>query len=242
MREERGSGMAEFILVHGGQHGAWCWDLLRPDLEKLGHKTHAMDMPVDQAGVHIDGYVQAVHAAIAGKAADGAYLVGHSMGGLIVPRVAAERPRDRIIFLCAGFAHTSAAEQQENMAAIDGDLFNRSLVMDSQGRVTMSRENATNAFYHDVPADLVDWAYGKLRPQWVEGYANVPPIAPYAERVAGIVACSDDHIVLPEPHAKLARRRFGKEPRFLPGSHSPFLSRPADLARVFDEIVRADRR
>ena len=233
--------MAEFILVHGGNHGAWCWDLLRPELEKRGHRTHAMDMPIDQAGIHADGYVAAVHAAVAGKAADDAYLVGHSMGGLIVPRVAAERPRARIIFLAAGFAHTSAAEQEENMAAIDGDLFQRALIHDAQGRIMMSRENAIHAFYHDVPADLANWAYGKLRPQWVEGYANVPPIAPYPDRVAGIVATTEDAIVLAEPHAKLARQRFGMEPHWLPGSHSPFLSRPADLARVFDDIVRADR-
>ena len=233
--------MAEFILVHGGLHGGWCWDLLRPELETLGHKTFAMDMPIDQPGVHIDGYVKTVQSSVAGKAADDAYLVGHSMGGFVVPRVAAERPKARIIFLCAGFAHTSAVEQQENLAAIDGNLLSRSLATDAHGRHTMSRESAIRAFYHDVSTDLADWAYAKLRPQWAEGYSNVPPIAPYRERVAGIVACSDDQIVLPEPHAKLARGRFGMEPRFLPGSHSPFLSRPAELAREFDAIVRADR-
>ena len=26
-----------FVLIHGGYHGAWCWDKLTPELEKLGH-------------------------------------------------------------------------------------------------------------------------------------------------------------------------------------------------------------
>jgi pimeloyl-ACP methyl ester carboxylesterase len=233
--------MADFILVHGGLHGAWCWELLQTELRRLGHKSFAMDMPIDQPNVWIDGYVDAVLSAVAGKAADDAYLVGHSMGGLIVPRVAAERPRGRIIFLCAGFAHTSEAERLENLGATDMEAFSSRLEADAQGRVTMSRDNAISGFYHDVPPELADWAAGKLRPQWVEGYAKVDPIAPYADRVAGIIACADDRIVLPEPHRKLAEARFGITPAMLPGSHSPFLSRPAELAGMMDEIVRADR-
>ena len=42
--------MADFVLVHGGLHGASCWDLLRPELEARGHRTFAMDLPIDQAG------------------------------------------------------------------------------------------------------------------------------------------------------------------------------------------------
>jgi pimeloyl-ACP methyl ester carboxylesterase len=233
--------MAEFILVHGGLHGAWCWELLETELGRLGHKTHAMDLPIDRQNVYVDDYARTVLSAVAGKAADDAFLVGHSMGGLIVPRVAFERPAARIVFLCAGFAHTSEAERLENQAAIDANLFFTSLMTDALGRVTMTRESATEVFYHDVPPELADWAAGKLRPQWAEGYANVGPIAPYAERVAGIIACADDRIVLPEPHARIARARFGIAPVMLPGGHSPFLSRPADLARVLDEIAATDR-
>ena len=34
--------MAEFVLVHGGLAGAWCWELLEPELHRLGHRTLAM--------------------------------------------------------------------------------------------------------------------------------------------------------------------------------------------------------
>jgi len=36
----------EIALVHGSYHGAWCWDLLRPELEQLGHRVIAMDLPI----------------------------------------------------------------------------------------------------------------------------------------------------------------------------------------------------
>ena len=34
-----------FILVHGGFHGAWCWERLVPELEACGHKALAIDLP-----------------------------------------------------------------------------------------------------------------------------------------------------------------------------------------------------
>ena len=34
-----------FVLVHGAYHGAWCWDMLRTELEAKGHDTSAVDLP-----------------------------------------------------------------------------------------------------------------------------------------------------------------------------------------------------
>jgi pimeloyl-ACP methyl ester carboxylesterase len=231
--------MPEFILVHGGGHGAWCWELLQAELDRLGHASHAMDMPVDRPGAGIDDYARSVLDAVAGKAADDAYLVGHSMGGLVVPRVAMQRPRARIIFLCAGFAHTSEAEQRENYSVLNGTFYTRHLVRDAEGRTTMPAERTIEAYYHDVPRELAEWAAGKVRPQWADAHLSAVPISPYRDKVAGIVDCADDRILAAQPHAQLARDRFGIEPVMLPGSHSPFLSRPEALAEVLDRIVRA---
>jgi pimeloyl-ACP methyl ester carboxylesterase len=232
--------MADFILVHGGLHGGACWQLLREELEKAGHRTFAMDMPIDQPGVYMDQYAAAAVAAVAGEAADDAYLVGHSMGGFVIPRMLNARPKARLIFLCAAFAHTSDAEQQENAAATNGNFFNW-LTFDEQGRVTMRRENAIAAFYNDVDPTIADWACGHLRPQWAEGFSVVPPIAPYGDSVAGIIYTTGDPIIDPVKHCQMAEARFGITPIPLPGGHSPFLSHPAALAGVLDKIVRDDR-
>src|SRR5262245_38816966 len=44
-RKIDGEGPMRFILVHGGFHGAWCWDRVVPELEKLGHEALALDLP-----------------------------------------------------------------------------------------------------------------------------------------------------------------------------------------------------
>jgi len=232
--------MADFILVHGGLHGGACWDLLRPELEALGHSAFAMDLPIDRSGAYMDDYADAVVASLGDRDTVGAYLVGHSMGGMVVPRVAAKLPGTRIVFLCAGFAHTGEEERLESVAATTGDFFGW-LIVDELGRVTMSRENAVTAFYHDVSVDLVDWAYAKLRPQWAEGFSKVGPVEPYADRVAHVVCTADDRIIDPDLHRKMSEARFGITPIVLPGSHSPFLSHPALLAETLDRIAAADK-
>jgi pimeloyl-ACP methyl ester carboxylesterase len=229
--------MADFVLVHGGLHGASCWDLLRPELERRGHRTFAMDLPIDRPGVYMDGYADAAFEAIRGQIADDAFLVGHSMGGMVIPRMAEKMPKARLIFLCAGFANTSEEEQLESLAATTGDFFGW-LIVDDQGRCTMSKENAITAFYQDVEPEIADRAVAGLRPQWAEAFNKVDPIAPYADRVAQVIYTTEDRIIDPEKHRKMSEERFGITPVALPGGHSPFLSHPARLAEVLSEAAR----
>jgi pimeloyl-ACP methyl ester carboxylesterase len=228
--------MSDFVLVHGGLHGASCWDLLRPELEARGHRTFAMDLPIDQPGLLMDDYAEAALAAIDGKVADDAFLVGHSMGGMVIPRMVAKRPKARLIFLCAGFAHTDDEEHLEGLAATTGDFFGW-LILDDQGRLSMSRENAIAAFYPDVAPEIADRAVASLRPQWHEAFAKVGPVAPYADRVAQVIHTSGDRIIDPERHRKMSERRFGITPVALPGGHSPFLSHPAALADILASVA-----
>jgi len=228
--------MADFVLVHGGLHGASCWDLLRPELERRGHRTFAMDLPIDQPGVTMDGYAEAALKAIEGQVADDAFLVGHSMGGMVIPRMAAKMPKARLIFLCAGFANTSEEERLESMAATTGDFFGW-LIVDDQGRCTMSKEDAITAFYQDVEPEIADRAVAGLRPQWAEAFNKVDPIAPYAGQVAQVIYTTEDRIIDAEKHRKMSEERFGITPVALPGGHSPFLSHPAKLAEVLAAVA-----
>ena len=95
-RERR---VATFGLVHGAGHGAWCWQRLIPVLEALGHRAWAMDLPVEDPEAGCLRYAEVVDKAI--PPADDLVLVGHSLGGLTIPLVAARRPVRKLVFLCA---------------------------------------------------------------------------------------------------------------------------------------------
>lgn len=87
--------MTAFLLVHGGGHGAWCWDQVVPHLSA---PAFAVDLPgrgsrpADLRAVTIQACVDAVVEEIAGRDLTDVVLVGHSLAGVIVPAAAAAAP------------------------------------------------------------------------------------------------------------------------------------------------------
>ena len=86
-------------FVHGAWHGAWCWDKLRPELEGLGHRVVAVDLPAEDPAAGLQRYAELTRDAIVD--ADEVVLVGHSLGGASIPLVSALRRVRHLVFLCA---------------------------------------------------------------------------------------------------------------------------------------------
>ena len=109
----------DVALVHGSYHGAWCWDLLRPELERLGHRVITMDLPISDPALGAADYARVVENAL--EPGSEPVLVGHSMAGLVIPLVAANRPIRRLIFLAAFLPSPGrSANDQRASEPIDG--------------------------------------------------------------------------------------------------------------------------
>ena len=86
-----------FVLVHGAWHGAWAYDALVDELEQIGHKVIAVDLPghgldsTPVGDVTLDSYAQKIISVIDAIETD-VILVGHSMGGIAVSQAAEARP------------------------------------------------------------------------------------------------------------------------------------------------------
>jgi pimeloyl-ACP methyl ester carboxylesterase len=102
--------MAAFVLVHGGGHGAWCWDRLVPLLTAEGHAVHTPvltgvgerfgEVTADTGlETHIDDVVGLFEAE---NLAD-VILCGHSYGGTVITGVAGRVPQRirELVFLDA---------------------------------------------------------------------------------------------------------------------------------------------
>ena len=225
--------MSTFALVHGAWHGAWCWERLTPELEARGHRVLAPDLPSDDPAATFVTYADTVVDAITGE--DDVVLVGHSLAGNTVPLVAARRPVSRIVYLCAVIPIPGKSFNEQ--ATLEPDTFIRGyeagLAVDGERRSRWVDEDiARHAFYADCDEADVRAALARLRPQSMAPYDVPCPIDAFPDVPRAYVLCKEDRIVNPEWSRRVTRERLDAELVELPGSHSPFLSRPAALAAV----------
>ncbi len=218
-----------FVLVHGAWHGAWCWDRLIPELAARGHDSVTMDLPVDDADATFDDYADVVDDACP----EGAelVLVGHSLGGMVLPLIAARRPVRRQVFLCAVIPNPTGKPWDGTPAMGSRHYGNE---QDDDGALVFrSLEAATAIFYADCrPADAA-WAFARLRPFRNRSLWDRPyPLTEWPAVPSAAVTCTDDLAVYADYQRVALRDRLGVTPIELPGHHSPFLAQPAAVADV----------
>ena len=224
-----------FALVHGSWHGAWCWELLTPLLQQEGHDVVTMDLPCDDGSASFETYADVVCAALVG-CDDNVVLVGHSCAGPTVALVAARRPVRQLVYLCATVPDVgrSVFDQWRD----DPDMLNPVYVKglsepDAQTRTTwVDVQLARAIFCADCDESTAKGALNRLRPQARYPYTVPFPLAELPSVRCTSVVCSDDQMVGPDWSRRVARDRLDAEFIELPGSHSPFLSRPSALAGV----------
>jgi pimeloyl-ACP methyl ester carboxylesterase len=228
----------DIALVHGSYHGAWCWDFLTPELQRLGHRVVAMDLPIADPALGAADYARAVDNALDPDSVP--LLVGHSMAGLVTPLVAARRPIHRLVFLAAFLASPGrSANDQRATEAIDGRVPPKSAEWTDLGDdVWMIGPNtATELFYHDAPAAVARWATKRLRPQSYRVLSEITPLVTWPDVESRSIVCRDDRALNPNWVRAAARERLGTEAIEIGGGHSPFLTRPSELAQVLHALI-----
>ncbi len=228
----------DIALVHGSYHGAWCWDFLRPELERRGHRVITMDLPISDPTLGAADYAKAVEDALDPDSEP--ILVGHSMAGLVIPLVAASRPVRRLIFLAAFLpVPGKSANDQRSSEAIDGRVPPASAEWTDLGDdVWMVGPNtATELFFHEAPAAVARWATQRLRAQSYSVLKEITPLTAWPDVESRSIVCREDRAINPAWVRAAARERLGSEAIELPGAHSPFLTRPRELAQVLDSLA-----
>ncbi len=66
---------------------------------------------------------------------------------------------------------------------------------------------------------------------------EVTPLATWPDVESRSIVCTDDHAINPEWVREAARDRLGTEAVAIAGGHSPFLTRPAELAKLIDSLA-----
>lgn len=235
--------MAEFLLIHGACHGAWCWrDMIAP-LADLGHTTRTIDMPGHGSDMTPKDEVtlEMCAKAILAASTPDTLIVGHSWGGYPISAAAEIDPDGMrgLIYLCAyvpisGMAMSDMRKLAKRQPLVDA--INRS---PDGTTFTFAEDRVRDLFYHDCPDEAVDYAMPLLREQIVKPQATPLTVT---DRFAGVpksyIRCAFDGAIPPEFQLELAKD-FPEDRLFhMQSAHSPFFSNPKGLAAMLDQISR----
>lgn len=230
-------GAATVVLVHGAWHGAWCWDAVRARLDAAGVPTVVVDNPsVARAPstLHDDAdNVRLALDAISGPVV----LVGHSYGGAIVTDAGVHDAVRHVVYVSAfALDHGESVVTNDLTGGEAGSVLEQWLRFEDDLIFIDPAEAAIDAFFHDCEPAIARAAVSQLRPQSIAAMGGVPRAVAWRDRPSTYVLCTDDRAVAPALQRSAAART--KHVIELPSSHSPFLSRPGEIADLLGELAQ----
>jgi len=102
--------VADFVLVHGAWHGAWCWKRILPGLWAAGHRAFAVTLTGTGERAHqlssnvtLRTHADDVAAVVEAEELRDAIVVGHSYAGMVITALADRMPERiaRLVYLDA---------------------------------------------------------------------------------------------------------------------------------------------
>ncbi len=212
----------------GSWHGAWAYDDVAHRLEREGVDVSTIDLPSNGGVAGLAEDAAAVRAAL-DEIAEPTVVVGHSYGGIAVSEGAAGSPDAvGLVYLCAFMLDVgeslldALAHQLPDWLSVD------------QSAGSHIPERAEEILYADCPPDVAARAVERLSRQSVAAIGASQTAAAWRDLPSTYLICEQDRAV-PAPAQEAMSARAGTVRR-LDASHSPFLSRPDEVA---DLIVHA---
>jgi pimeloyl-ACP methyl ester carboxylesterase len=234
--------MGTFVLVHGGGHGGWCWQRVARALRGRGHEVHTPTLTGFGDRAHLDApdfetFVEDVSALLDLEDLREVVLVGHSMGGTVIPRVAERVPGriGRVVWLTA-----AVTEDGENLlqAVPQTPAVAAAVSIAPDGTLTNDHDILIGALLQDGTDE--DRAWVRARHRDYPKHALVEPGRLSAFLALGLpasyVVALDDQVIPPEVQRGFAAR-LGVEPLEVPGSHDCIVSRPDAVAAVLSGLA-----
>jgi pimeloyl-ACP methyl ester carboxylesterase len=230
--------MTTLCLVHGAFHGAWCWSKLTPELERHDLAWVAPDLPSADVAAGVSEYADVVVDALK-EVDDEIVLVGHSMGGLTIPIVAARRTISHLVFLCGPVPTPGVSLMDETDVREERNNPSRQAVENEDGTLSWPLEPAIAVFYSDCGRDDAVWAASQLVAQALKPVLEPSPLERWPDTDSTYILCRDDRAFHPDSSRRISLERFGKPAIEIAGGHSPMISRPQELVDALLEVVRS---
>lgn len=238
--------MKTFILIHGSWHSAWNWHKLVPILEAAGHKAIAVDLPgmgrdkTPIAEVRMKTTVERICQLI--DSVDGkVILLGHSKNGIMISQAAEYRPGkiEKLIYLAAYLIPHDKTQREYSVQDTGGVLKPYVTQYPELQAHTLQPAIYKEGLYHDCDDTITELARVLLSHEPVE--SGITPLQLTEENFGSVpryyIECLQDRAVTPFIQRKMYEGLPCKKVYSMDTSHSPFFSRPKELADIMLEIA-----
>ncbi len=242
--------MANFLLVHGAWHGAWCWrDVLAP-LLAAGHRAHAVTLTgvgerahLLHAGITLETHIEDVTQALRSEELEPVILVGHSYAGMLITAVADRMPGSlaHLVYLDAVVPAPGEAWGDTHSAAT------------RTSRLAAAAASGNNS----IPApDPSVFGLANEQHAWVARRQTPHPAEPYSHtlqfdpaRVASVprtfISCTQPALATIDSIRPRVRSSRFWDGAWLPGSryvematgHDPMVSAPTELVALLHDLA-----
>ena len=164
--------MANFVLVHGGGHGGWCYQLVARRLQAKGHVVYAPSLPGMGEHTHLlhpdidlDCHIDDVAALLHSEDLSRAILVGHSYGGMVITGVANRAPERTSHRVYLDAAYPADGESLHEHAFESIDAARQGMYVENGVELVMKPDPIYAGFFGIHDPELAAWTNARLTPQ-----------------------------------------------------------------------------
>ena len=247
--------MFHLLLIHGAWQGAWAWEKLIPELEKLQFRCTPVDMPGNGHSqdrtplkeVSLDLYMRFLAKELERIEGD-IIVIGHSSGGIIASQLAENHPdRIRAIIYIAGMMLPSGMEYAEIVSELQPDHPEIAgiipyLQWSDDGEVSTIIDGAAQKILlQDCPQDIADSAAAKLKRHPQRGRAIKATLTDegFGQVPRAYIEAKLDKSIVPVAQKRMQELVPGAVRFSLDSGHTPQLSQPKELASIIREAVNS---
>ncbi|MCP5370053.1 MAG: alpha/beta fold hydrolase [Rickettsiaceae bacterium] len=238
--------MKNYIFVHGAWHGKWAFDKIIPKLKKSINVASvvALDLPghYDNFNTHsfcdirLKSYVNFVSDFIKSNNLYNSYLVGHSMGGVVISQVGQDIPQyiDKLIYISAFIPNNNGSLVEEEQKANCPSIALHININTDNCSISINKKVVKDIFYQHCAESDINLALSKIQDQ---------PLLPFIEKVSlgdnfnqlykVYIECLKDKAINIEEQRRM--NNICNKIISIDTDHSPFFSSPDELVSILDK-------
>ena len=234
--------MSKFLLVHGASHGAWCFEKLIKELQNKGYVAEAIDLPghgnnkIPLEDVTLEKYSSEILASLDSPT----IVLGHSMGGYPVSLAAQTDPTyiKHLIYLTA-FVPEDGKTLAELRKKVDRYPLTSVIRKTEDGLgFYIPKKYQKDIFYNDCSKQDIKLASENLCVQAIKPQNTPIKLGVNFKNISkSYISCLNDRTIPIELQKKLSASITKENKYEMKSGHSPFFSKPAELADILNKIA-----